>query len=214
MRRRAIAKKEARINLAHGLLRDYCRGCRCRPCTETTLARKRARYQRNPASDNDRNRAWRAANVDKERERKRRYASEHREELAARRRARHEASPEHRRAINRRWAANNPEKRAACSASWRARNTDYRRERYLWSSYGLSEDDRTRIIAEQGGVCPITGDPITGTRDGHVDHCHKTGKIRGILSPRANVSLGNFRDDPELFERAAAYLGAAEAAGA
>ena len=43
----------------------------------------------------------------------------------------------------------------------------------------------------------------------HVDHCHKTGKIRGLLNGSTNRALGFFREDPEAFRRAIEYLAGA-----
>lgn len=40
----------------------------------------------------------------------------------------------------------------------------------------------------------------------HVDHCHKTNKIRGILCFNCNVGLGHFKDNPNYLERAINYL--------
>lgn len=39
-----------------------------------------------------------------------------------------------------------------------------------------------------------------------VDHCHTTGKVRGILCDDCNISLGKMADDPERLKRAAVYL--------
>lgn len=39
-----------------------------------------------------------------------------------------------------------------------------------------------------------------------VDHCHKTGKVRGLLCSSCNTSLGKFKDDPEILRRAINYL--------
>lgn len=39
-----------------------------------------------------------------------------------------------------------------------------------------------------------------------VDHCHKTGKLRGLLCHQCNFALGSLQDDPNIAASAAAYL--------
>lgn len=39
-----------------------------------------------------------------------------------------------------------------------------------------------------------------------VDHCHDSGKVRGVLCNPCNVILGHARDRPDLLESAAKYL--------
>ena len=39
-----------------------------------------------------------------------------------------------------------------------------------------------------------------------VDHCHATGKVRGLLCHPCNAGLGFYRDDPRLMREAAAYI--------
>jgi len=74
--------------------------------------------------------------------------------------------------------------------------------------YGISQEDYERMLAEQGGVCAICGGDGKEGRFGmlHVDHCHKTGKVRGILCDSCNLALGKFRDDPKVLRRAAEYV--------
>ncbi|MEU2875492.1 endonuclease VII domain-containing protein [Streptomyces sp. NPDC007070] len=40
----------------------------------------------------------------------------------------------------------------------------------------------------------------------HVDHCHRTGRVRGVLCFNCNSGLGLLRDDPDVVYRAADYL--------
>ncbi|WNM36673.1 endonuclease VII domain-containing protein [Streptomyces sp. Li-HN-5-11] len=73
---------------------------------------------------------------------------------------------------------------------------------HLWRKYGMTEDERDELIAAQGGVCCIClSAPAT-----HVDHCHKTGRVRGVLCFNCNSGLGLLRDDPAAMSRAADYL--------
>lgn len=68
------------------------------------------------------------------------------------------------------------------------------------------------LYEKQGGRCAISNKPITIGRkkgaDNHavVDHCHQTGKVRGLLCPRTNIAMGIFEDNPELLRKAAEYL--------
>jgi hypothetical protein len=73
---------------------------------------------------------------------------------------------------------------------------------HLLRKYGLTESERDELIASQGGVCCIClSAPAT-----HVDHCHKTGRVRGVLCFNCNSGLGLLRDDPAVTNRAADYL--------
>ena len=70
--------------------------------------------------------------------------------------------------------------------------------------YGLTPDGVRQLLDKQRWTCPITGDKLT--ESSHVDHCHKTGKVRGVLSPRANLLLGKAGDSIEILQRAIRYL--------
>ncbi|MFJ6659108.1 endonuclease VII domain-containing protein [Streptomyces sp. NPDC091377] len=76
------------------------------------------------------------------------------------------------------------------------------RQDHLKRSYGLTEAERDAMVASQMGLCVIClkAPPI------HVDHCHKTGKVRGVLCFNCNSAIGKLGDDPDAVRRAAAYL--------
>ncbi|MFK0112770.1 endonuclease VII domain-containing protein [Streptomyces sp. NPDC091217] len=73
---------------------------------------------------------------------------------------------------------------------------------HLKRNYGLTEAERDAMIAAQYGLCAICLDapPV------HVDHCHKTGRVRGVLCFNCNSAIGKLRDKPDAARRAAAYL--------
>jgi hypothetical protein len=56
----------------------------------------------------------------------------------------------------------------------------------------------------QRGRCAICR--RTSKRELHIDHCHKTGKVRGLLCSACNPALGAFKDDPKLLMAAVRYL--------
>ena len=72
--------------------------------------------------------------------------------------------------------------------------------------YGLTPEQYIDLFEAQGGVCAICGSPDTAGKNWHIDHCHKTGKTRGILCQGCNLGLGNFRDDVDRLHLAVAYL--------
>jgi|ERR1700722_4220582 len=93
------------------------------------------------------------------------------------------------------------------------RHPESRQNRDL-RAYGMTLEDYRRMVAAQGGLCAICRKKQLGdkrTKHSHVDHCHKTGKVRGILCGNCNIGIGKFNDNPELLDRAAAYLDAAKA---
>lgn len=80
------------------------------------------------------------------------------------------------------------------------------------NGYGIEPSELVRMIRAQDGKCALCGKAprrrATGGRpDGlHVDHCHKTGTVRGLLCAHCNTSLGAFGDDPDRLRAAAAYI--------
>lgn len=86
-------------------------------------------------------------------------------------------------------------------------------KRHRIKKYGLSVEDFYALLYAQRGACAICGDRASGKgpsgRRLNIDHCHKTGKVRGLLCVSCNRALGWFRDNPELLRKAIVYLGLA-----
>lgn len=67
-----------------------------------------------------------------------------------------------------------------------------RKRRHELSRYGLTLEDYDRMLEEQEGLCLLCGlPPNTESKRPllDVDHCHVTGKVRGLVHPRCNVAL-------------------------
>lgn len=95
------------------------------------------------------------------------------------------------------------------------RSTERREKWFRWKlkrQFGITPEDFERLMEAQGGCCAICGKPPEETNNHpqkhrlHIDHCHKTGKVRGLLCNTCNVGLGCFRDSPGLMILAIDYL--------
>lgn len=92
--------------------------------------------------------------------------------------------------------------------AWRRDNPDRVRlmdRKQLLKKYGLTIEDYERLVREQEGSCALCGEPPTQGNLA-VDHCHTSGRVRGLLCRGCNTGLGNFKESPELLDRAANYL--------
>jgi hypothetical protein len=80
----------------------------------------------------------------------------------------------------------------------------------LLSKYGLSVEDFARMFHEQGGKCAICSCDLSAEAQkentANVDHCHATGRVRGLLCMFCNAEIGYLRDSAASAERAASYL--------
>ncbi len=97
---------------------------------------------------------------------------------------------------NRQWRIDNPERARAKQL-----------KNYLKSTYGMTVEEYDKLTQAQNNLCAICSLPET-TKNGRlaVDHCHRTGQVRGLLCMRCNTSIGRLNDDPALLRRAAEYL--------
>jgi hypothetical protein len=76
----------------------------------------------------------------------------------------------------------------------------------LRRGYGITLEDYKRMLVEQNSCCKMCDKHSSlFKRCLHVDHCHKTGVIRGLLCTNCNTALGIIESE-ELNERALRYL--------
>ena len=98
----------------------------------------------------------------------------------------------------------------ACYLRKKAKDPDYSRHnrwKYIERKYGITEDEFYELFVEQDSKCAICF--IDLPEDGHmthIDHCHNSGEVRGILCTNCNRGLGHFQDSIENLEQAAYYL--------
>ena len=76
----------------------------------------------------------------------------------------------------------------------------YRRQ----TEYGVSEEDYNAMVLLQNNLCAICNKPSHRTL--HVDHDHKTGRVRGLLCYSCNTGIGLLRDDINYLANAIKYL--------
>jgi hypothetical protein len=84
-----------------------------------------------------------------------------------------------------------------------------RRQRKLRSKYNLTTDQFNEMLLNQDNKCAICRGTETNNKKNkyfNVDHCHSTGKVRGLLCDYCNVGLGRFKDDIIALQNAIEYL--------
>ena len=79
------------------------------------------------------------------------------------------------------------------------------RHYHLKRRYGIGAADVLKMVRDQLWRCPICTCQLT-LRTAHVDHDHKTSKVRAITCFNCNGGLGQFKDDPISLRRAAEYV--------
>jgi hypothetical protein len=96
---------------------------------------------------------------------------------------------------------------------WNKRNPHIEKNAHLKRKYNITLEDYNKMLDEQNGVCSICKDSETKifkktgkVTDLAVDHCHSTGKVRGLLCWNCNTSIGKMKDSVELLQNAIEYL--------
>lgn len=88
----------------------------------------------------------------------------------------------------------------------RKTNPEYKRKRKnteLKCYFGITIEDYDRMLKEQNGSCAICE---TKPLKLCVDHCHATGKVRGLLCNDCNLGIGKLKDNIKTLQNAISYL--------
>lgn len=103
--------------------------------------------------------------------------------------------------------------KAKAMREYRKANPDKFRNYDLKRTYGITVEEYSALLEGQGGVCAICGKEERAVKNNSVeyrnlavDHCHTTGKVRGLLCTNCNQGLGNFMDNPAYLAKAISYL--------
>jgi hypothetical protein len=86
------------------------------------------------------------------------------------------------------------------------------KEAYKWrvikNVYNITKEEFFDLLESQDNKCALCCKPFTTLKqnDLHIDHCHETGKIRGLLCMQCNVGLGMLGDNEEGLTKAMKYI--------
>ena len=111
------------------------------------------------------------------------------------------------------WRKNDPQKYLRAAAKYRNNNPDKLAEYKLKIRFGINAEDYRNMATIQDNRCAICGNKETAKHTTSqkvqrlaVDHCHVSGKVRGLLCQDCNRGLGKFKDNVKLLNNAIEYL--------
>lgn len=87
----------------------------------------------------------------------------------------------------------------------REKNPETFRDYWYKKKYGMTRKDVVDMLDSQGNACAVCRCGITEDSK-HVDHCHVTGHVRGLLCAGCNTAIGKLGDNVEGLKRALSYL--------
>lgn len=125
------------------------------------------------------------------------------EKARAYNRAYHQANKEKRNENARKYQEANRVVLRARKSEYREKNKELIAASKRMCMYGITREQYDEKLSNQQGLCAICGEEPS---EFHVDHCHATGKVRGLLCGRCNFMLGHARDSSSNLQNAIAYL--------
>lgn len=149
--------------------------------------------------------------LEKQRERNRKHYLANREKHKAKTQAWQAANPERSAQLQREYRERNKDKLAAKRKEIYEKNKPaerLQRRHAKIRKYGLTPAEFDAMLDAQGRVCAICGTDKPSKRDNtfRIDHCHKTGNVRGLLCMKCNSALGMLQDSIPSLQKAIEYL--------
>ncbi len=115
-------------------------------------------------------------------------------------------SKEAKAAWQRAYYARNAERAKKRSREWYRDNKRRALDARLLAAYGLPVGQYGAMLKAQGGGCAVCRTKQSSGRSLAVDHCHDTGRVRGLLCDACNIGIGMLQDSPALMTAAGQYL--------
>lgn len=121
-------------------------------------------------------------------------------------RYRHE-NPEKCYTADRKWQKNNREKVLGYRKKYALKYPEKVKNNQLKNKFGITVHEYNQLLEKQNNQCAICKRyQYEFSKLFAVDHCHQTGKIRGLLCHSCNTALGHFQDKLEILDSAVNYL--------
>ena len=114
------------------------------------------------------------------------------------------------------WVKRNPEK---VKETWRRASNKHHKKYSEFKNLkrrilnvGITEDEYVAMLSRQNGKCKIcnVAEIDSPKHRLNIDHCHKSGVVRGLLCSKCNTALGLMDDDTERLKSAINYLNIGE----
>ena len=147
---------------------------------------------------------WQLAHPDSLKAANKRYREKHRAQANEKSRIWRLEHPMQRRKMHDKWYKTHRNSVIEKSMAWVKNNRDKAQINQRHHRYGLSQEVYDQILKNQLGRCAICQEGFKKTP--HVDHDHKTDKVRGLLCRRCNTGIGQLGDNLQVLRQATAYL--------
>jgi Recombination endonuclease VII len=111
---------------------------------------------------------------------------------------------EKQREAQKRYCLRHPDRKRASRKRWKQAHPEKVKAAYRKCVYGITDPEYQNLLKTQEGKCAVCQTPMASP---HIDHCHKTKKVRGLLCQSCNHGIGFLKDNIAILKSAIKYLG-------